>query len=41
MSFLKVEWRKLAIANYQVDASILKKYLPPKNALDLWNNICY
>ncbi len=41
MSFLKAEWRKLAIANYQVDASILKKYLPPKTALDLWNNICY
>jgi uncharacterized protein YqjF (DUF2071 family) len=29
------------IANYEVDPNILKKYLPYKTELDLWNNTCY
>ena len=41
MSFLKAEWRKLAIANYAIDPAILKKYLPAKTELDLWNDKCY
>ena len=41
MSFLKAEWRKLAIANYAIDPEILSKYLPPKTELDLWNGTCY
>ena len=41
MSFLKAEWRKLAIANYVVDPSILEPYVPPKTALDLWEDTCY
>lgn len=41
MSFLKAEWRKLAIANYVVDPGVLKKYLPAQTELDLWNNSCY
>jgi len=41
MSFLKAEWRKLAIANYEIDPAVLKKYIPPKTALDLWNGTCY
>lgn len=41
MSFLKAEWRKLAIANYAIDPAILQKYLPAKTELDLWNNTCY
>ncbi len=41
MSFLKAEWRKLAIANYAIDPAILKKYLPAKTELDLWNDRCY
>lgn len=41
MSFLKAEWRKLAIANYAIDPIHLKKYLPAKTELDLWNNTCY
>lgn len=41
MSFLKAEWRKLAIANYRIDPSLLTKYIPPKTELDLWNDICY
>ncbi len=41
MSFLKAEWRKLALANYEIDPNILKKYLPYKTEFDLWNNTCY
>ncbi|WP_299703961.1 DUF2071 domain-containing protein [uncultured Pontibacter sp.] len=41
MSFLKAEWRKLAIANYEVDSSLLKDYLPYGTELDLWNGKCY
>jgi uncharacterized protein YqjF (DUF2071 family) len=41
MSFLKAEWRKLALANYAVDPAILKKYVPPKTELDFWNDTCY
>lgn len=40
-TFLEAEWRKLAMANYAVDPSLLKKYLPYKTELDLWNNTCY
>jgi uncharacterized protein len=39
--FLKAEWRKLAMANYAVDAALLLPYLPYKTELDLWNNTCY
>ena len=38
MTFLKAEWKKLAIANYEVDRSLLKKYLPKGTELDSWNN---
>ena len=41
MSFLKAEWRRLAIANYVVDPSVLLPYLPFKTELDLWNSTCY
>lgn len=41
MSFLKAEWRKLAIANYEVDAALLKKYVPARTELDTWNGINY
>lgn len=41
MSFLKAEWRKLAIANYAIDPVILTKYLPLKTELDIWNGTCY
>jgi uncharacterized protein len=40
-TFLSAEWRKLLIANYEVDSGILKNYLPHKTELDLWNNTCY
>lgn len=41
MSFLKAEWRKLAIANYLIDSKVLTKYLPKGTELDLWNGNCY
>lgn len=41
MSFLKAEWRKLALANYEFDKNVLSKFLPRKTELDLWNNTCY
>ncbi|MGI9543864.1 MAG: YqjF family protein [Cyclobacteriaceae bacterium] len=41
MSFLKAEWRKLAIANYKIDPAVLVKYVPPKTELDLWHDTCY
>lgn len=41
MSFLNAEWRKLAIANYAIDSDFLKKYLPYKTELDVWNGTCY
>ena len=41
MSFLKAEWRKLAIANYAIDPAVIQKYIPHKTELDLWNNTCY
>ncbi|MFT5168879.1 MAG: hypothetical protein ACI8P3_004124, partial [Saprospiraceae bacterium] len=41
MSFLKAEWRKLVLANYEVDSSLLLPYLPYKTEIDTWNNRCY
>lgn len=40
-TFLKAEWRKLLMVNYEVDPKILEPYLPYKTELDLWNNKCY
>jgi len=40
-TFLQAEWRKLAMANFEVDSILLKPYLPFKTELDLWNNRCY
>ncbi|SEA11249.1 YqjF family protein [Pedobacter hartonius] len=41
MSFLTAEWRKLAIANYAIDKSVLTPYLPVGTELDLWQDTCY
>ena len=41
MSFLKAEWRKLALANYSIDPDILKKYVPYGTQLDEWNGNYY
>ncbi|MBC6109294.1 YqjF family protein [Pedobacter fastidiosus] len=39
--FLTAEWRKLALAQFAVDAEILKKYLPPHTELDDWQGKYY
>lgn len=41
MSFLTAEWRRLALANYEVDPAVLQPYLPYKTELDTFNGICY
>ena len=41
MSFLKAEWRKLAIVNYEIDKTILERFVPFGTELDLWKNKCY
>jgi len=41
MTFLKAEWRKLAMANYEIDPKLLLPYLPAKTELDVWNGINY
>jgi uncharacterized protein len=40
MTFLKAQWRKLAIANYQLNPEILKKHLPYGVELDYWHDKC-
>lgn len=38
---LTAEWRKLIMANYEIDPAILKKYLPAGTELDAWENKYY
>lgn len=40
-TFLKAEWRKLVMINYEVDPKILRPYLPYKTEIDYWHNTCY
>ena len=41
LRFLTAEWRKLAMANYLVDAKVLTNLVPKKTGLDLWKGRCY
>jgi len=41
MNFLKAEWRKLAIINYEINPEILMKYLPKGTELDFYEGKCY
>lgn len=41
MSFLKAEWKKLAIANYQIDKELLIPYLPNGTEIDRFDGACY
>ncbi|MDQ0782383.1 YqjF family protein [Chryseobacterium sp. W4I1] len=41
MNFLKAEWRKLAIINYEIDPEILEKYLPEGTEFDFYQGKCY
>ncbi len=40
-SFLTAEWRNLLMANYQIEPSILQKYLPCGTELDSFNDVHY
>ena len=39
--FLTAEWKNLVMANYIVDAAVLKPYLPYKTEIDLFNGKAY
>lgn len=41
MSFLRAEWRKLAIANYAIEKELLEEYIPQGTELDIWNGKCF
>ena len=41
MSFLSANWKNLALFNYEIDATILKKYVPKGTEIDIWNGKCY
>lgn len=41
MSFLKAEWRKLIMINYEVNPKILKKNIPQGTELDFFEGKCY
>ncbi|MFP3594389.1 YqjF family protein [Chryseobacterium sp. SIMBA_038] len=41
MNFLKAEWRKLAIINFEINPEILIKYLPEGTELDFYKGKCY
>lgn len=41
MNFLKAEWRKLAIINYEINPDLLLKYLPEGTELDFYKGKCY
>lgn len=41
MSFLKAEWRKLVMINYEVNPAVLQKYVPNGTELDFFEGKCY
>lgn len=41
MSFLRAEWKKLALANYEIEPELLLPYLPYGTELDIWEGKCY
>ncbi|WP_435262021.1 YqjF family protein [Tenacibaculum sp. nBUS_03] len=41
MSFLRAEWRKLIMINYEVNPDVLKPYLPLGTDLDFFQGKCY
>ena len=41
MSFLKAEWRKLAIANYAIDKNYLSEFVPYGTELDFYDGKCF
>lgn len=41
ISFLTANWKNLTLINYEIDATILEKYLPKGTEIDLYNGKCY
>ncbi len=41
LTFLEAEWRKLVMANYLIDPSLLQQFVPAKTEIDFWNKRCY
>lgn len=41
MSFLKAEWRKLILVNYEVSPHLLQPLVPKHTEIDFWNEKCY
>ncbi|MGJ8746023.1 YqjF family protein [Polaribacter sp.] len=41
MSFLKAEWRKLIMVNYEINPNVLQEYVPPGTTLDFFEGKCY
>lgn len=39
--FLTAEWRKLVLANYEVNPKVLLPHLPVGTEIDFWQNKCY
>jgi uncharacterized protein YqjF (DUF2071 family) len=39
--FLTAEWKKLAMANYPIDAEALRPFLPARTELDTWEGDAY
>lgn len=39
--FLTAEWKHLIMVNYEIDAAILKPFLPPHTEIDFWNGKTY
>ena len=37
MSFLKAQWKNLALINYEIDATRLEKYIPNGTEIDFCN----
>lgn len=41
MVFLRAEWRRLIMANYEVPTSLVEPHVPYGTELDTWNGRCY
>ncbi|MEZ4853489.1 YqjF family protein [Flavobacterium sp.] len=41
MSFLNAQWKNLALINYEIEASLLEKYVPKGTEIDFYNGKCY
>ena len=40
-TFLKAEWRRLAMINYKIDPKVLEPFVPYKTELDFYEGKCF